>query len=606
MKFVVVSLLLVSSLYSSAAFSQEESSPDIQKETVIQDSAFNSTSKVILDEGAIRKSKAPNITTLLATQANMAVSNSGLQPGSIFLRGGDSGHILILVDGLPFYDASTVQRTLNLNEIDIKSVRRIEVIKGSQSVLYGGQALTGVIKIETFPQDTESRSAATLEAGRYDYSKISLLGVKSLGDQDAVLARAQSSGKNARSPIWESTETYWGRLHSGELGYLHRGEWDSFFKIGQINDENEITASNMATYGAVDTSGYVASLDIKSIMGGVVGKNHAAKPKLLLGYQASERSFIQRPTADQKYGSSLLNVRGETTPIDHEELMLFAGASYIKETFVFRNNSVQSADAFNEQKGVFTKLNWYLQPQIVFEAGIRSDFYKKSDHIESYQAGLSFFEMLKLEYSTGFKAPSAFQLYSSYGNTDLQPEKAQTYTVSFEEQVGDQQSLSFALFETHFNNLITTQGSAQNNTLRYYNVSRAVAKGAEVQYSYKTLNHLKADFNVGYQEPWNVDSARWLARRPLKTASIRLTQSWEKSDAGYEVIAVGERVDQFGPTTYGSLGAYMISNVFASQEIDAQKSVYVRGSNVFNERFEESRGYHNEGAFWLVGLELKN
>ncbi len=573
-------------------------------ETVIRDNAFNSTSRIVLDEAAIRKSKAPNVTTLLSTQANIVVSNSALQPGSIYLRGGDSSHILILVDGLPFYDASTVQRTLNLNEIDIKSVRRIEVVKGSQSVLYGGQALTGVIKIETFPQDTESRSMATLEAGRRDYSKASLYGLKSLGDEDAVLARVQSSGKDARSPVLDSKETYWGRLHSGELGYLHRGSWDSFFKLSEINDENEITNSDPVTYKAVDASGYLATVDIKSFMAAVVGKNHPVKPKVLVGYQVSDRSFIQRPMADQKFGSDLLNVRAEMTPVDEDHLTAFTGISYSKETFIFRGDEVELANAFNEQKGVFGKLNWYLRPQVVFELGLRSDFYKKADHVESYQAGISFFDMLKLEYSTGFKAPSLFQLYSSYGNVDLLPEKAQTYTLSFEEQVGDQQSLSFSLFETHFNNLITTQGAYP--TLKYYNVSRAVTKGVEAQYSYQTLSKIKADFNVGYQEPWDVDGARWLLRRPLKTATVRLTKSWEKSDIGYEVTAVGDRLDRMSTAEYGSLDSYMVSNAFASQQITERQSVYLRASNIFNQRFEESSGYFNEGAFWLVGYEIKN
>jgi iron complex outermembrane recepter protein len=601
-------------LLAPMAFAQDTStsSPDeapiekstVQEETVIHDSVFNSTSRVVLDEAAIQKSKAPNVTTLLASQANINVSNSAVQPGSIYLRGGDSGHILILVDGLPFYDASTTQRTMNLNEIDIKSIRRIEVVKGSQSVLYGGQALTGVIKIETFPQDIEPKAAGALEAGRRDYSKVSLFGLKPLGDEDAVLARAQSSGKNARSPVLDSSASYWGRLHSGELGYMHRGDWDSFIKLGEINDQNAITESDMVSYKAIDSSGYISNVDLKNLSAGVIGKNHPIKPKVLMGYQVSERSFILRPTADQKYGSSLGNLRLETTPLDQEEMQIFVGASYLRETFVFRNEDVEMSNSANEQKGVFAKFNWYLQPQVIFEVGGRQEYYKGANHVETFQLGMSFFEMLKLEYSTGFKAPSLFQLFSSYGNADLLPEKAQTYTISFDEKVGDQQFLSLSLFETHFNNLITTQGSYP--TLKYYNVSRTVTKGGEVQYSYQTLSKLRADISVGYQEPWDVDAARWLLRRPLKTASIRLTQAWQKANMGYEVISVGERTDRVGANSYGSLASYMTSNVFASQDVDAQKTIYVRGQNIFNERFEESSGYFHEGAFYLVGIEIKN
>jgi outer membrane cobalamin receptor len=441
--------------------------------------------------------------------------------------------------------------------------------------------------------------------GRRDYSKASLLGVKSLGDADAVFVRAQSSGKDSRSPVLDSNQTYWGRLHSGELSYLHRGvEWDSFFKLGEINDANAITNSNMSTYKAEDASGFIADMDIKNLMGGVVGKTHQMKPKLLVGYQSAERSFIQRPYSDQKYGSTLMNVRAEATPLDVQQGAVFVGASYNKETFVFRDSEVEQANAANEQKGVFAKANFNIQPQIIFEAGVRSDLYKRADHTESYQAGLSFFDQWKLEYSTGFKAPSLFQLNSIYGNSDLLPEKAQTYTLSYDKKINEQQFVSISLFETDINNLITTQGSYPN--LKYYNVSRNTTKGGEAQYTYQTLTKLKADLSIGYQEPWDVDAAQWLPRRPLKTASLRLTQTWDKSDAGFEVISVSDRIDRMGTTTYATLASYMTTNAFASQEIDATKSIYVRGQNIFNDRFEESTGYFNEGAFWLVGLEIRN
>jgi len=429
--------------------------------------------------------------------------------------------------------------------------------------------------------------------------------VKSLGDADAVLIRAQSAGKSNRSPVLDSNQAYWGRLHSGELSYLHRGaDMDSFFKLAQINDSNAITNANMSTYKAIDASGFIADTDIKNLMGGVIGKTHTMKPKLLVGYQSAERSFIQRPDSDQKYGSTLMNVRAEATPLDINQGAVFVGASYNKETFVFRDTEIEQSNALNEQKGIFAKGNYNFGPQAVFEVGVRSDFYKKADHTESYQAGLTFFDRCKLEYSTGFKAPSLFQLHSSYGNSDLLPEKAQTYSISYDEKLSEQQFVSLSLFETDFNNLITTQGSYPN--LKYYNVSRATTKGGEAQYTYQTLSKLKADFSVGYQEPWDVDAARWLLRRPLKTASLRLTQSWDKSDAGFEVISVSDRMDRFGTTTYGSLASYMTTNAFASQEVDATKSVYVRGQNIFNDRFEESTGYFSEGAFWLVGLEIRN
>ena len=633
LKFTLLLSLLVLPVLSNAeeAANQTEEAPieksTVQTETVIHDRSFNSTSKIILDETAIRKSKAPNVTTLLATQANIAVSTSNLQPGSIYLRGGDSGHILILVDGLPFYDASTVQRTMNLNEIDIKSIRRIEIVKGSQSVWYGGQALTGVIKIDTFPTEIDSKQSAAVEGGMRNYKKVSLYGMQPLGDHDAVLARVQGSEKDNRSPVLESNKSYRGQLYSGEVGYMHQGESDVFVKAGQLHDKNQITntqfkypPNSYTDYTAIDANNFLSEVDIKNLMLGWTGKSNDLRPKLLASYQIADRSFIERepepptPASDDQYGSALLGARFELALVEREEWHLFAGASYLKEDFLNRSYGVETVNAFNEQKGVFTKTNVNLTPGILFEAGLRTDYYKKADHAETYQAGISFFDMLKLEYSTGFKAPSLFQLNNpSYGNPDLQPEKAQTFTISFEEKIGDQQALSLTLFETHFSNLITTQRVA--GLTKFYNVSRSITKGGEVQYTYQTLSKLRLDASVGYQEPWDVENAQWLIRRPLQTGSLRATKTWEKTDLGAEVIYVGERLDRFNQTfpppspsvtTYGNLSSYSVANVFASHEVKENTSVYTRGSNIFGQRYEESRGYHNEGEFWLVGLEWRN
>jgi iron complex outermembrane receptor protein/vitamin B12 transporter len=599
MKILILALLL-----GSVSWAQEATPEKGQKyETVVYGGSFNSTSKIVLEENEIRQSKATNLTTLLATQANISISNSNIQPGSIYLRGGDASHVLILVDGLPFYDASTVQRTINLNQIDIKTIRRIEILKGSQSVLYGGQALSGVIKIETFPKEMSSKYGVFAEGGERNYKKAGGAVFVPTSVNQGLLARIEGAEKDNRSPVLDSSETYRGRLFTGDLGYLYSSDYDAFFKVGQIADRNEISDTNPFTYKAIDAKDFVAETNIRSLTAGLNLKKSSAKPKLLVGYQNSDRSFIQRPSADQKYGANLWNIRFESLPLDVEAAQILLGASYVKEDFIYRDSGLELANAFNEQKGLFSKGTLTLGP-VNLEAGLRTEYYKKQDHIESYQLGLSAFDLVKFEYSTGFKAPSLFQLYSIYGNQDLKPEKAQTYSVSFENQLNKSQYVSLAFFETHFSDLITTQGSYPN--LKYYNVSRAETRGVEFQYSHQLESGLRGDLSLGYQEPRDVEKSQWLLRRPLQSGSLRLTQNFQPYEIGYELMGNGERVDRFSNTEYGSLPAYFVSNTFASMQVNTQTSVYIRGNNIFNERFEESRGYFNEGAFWLAGVELTN
>ena len=573
-------------------------------ETVVEGVSFNSASKVILDQEAIKKSKASNITELLATQANISVSNTNFQPGSIYLRGGDSSHILILVDGLPFYDASTIQKTVNLNEIDIKSIRRIEIIKGSQSVLYGGQALTGVIKIETLPLEIENKASGVFELGQYSYKKASAAGLKALNETDGLLARLNWFYENSKSPVLNSTQKYPNRLQSADVAYVHQDQLQTFFKISQIRQMDDIATTAM-DQTALDIEGFQARNDIAGAMAGLKGKNG----KLLLGYNNGKRAFVDNSGTDEKYGSSLLNLRAEASPIVQEKFQVQAGASYSKESFVYRSSGIELSNASVENKGLFAKADFQPSEVMEVEGGLRFDFASYRDRVESYQLGVTFFKELKFEYATGFKTPSLFQMYSvAYGgNPNLKPERAQTFSASYEHFLGSPELnhiVSLAVFDTDFNNLIQYTGTPP--TGGYVNVARAHTRGVEAGYSLKKPEIYRFDLNLGYQEPWDVSNARWLIRRPLQTGSVRLTVGPRTTQAGVETLWNGERLDSFGSGQYGTLKSYLISNAFLTHQFSDQFSGYIRGNNLGNVRFESAHGFYDQGMFWFAGIEISN
>lgn len=590
---------------------QAETTPNKQYETVVEGTAFNSTSKVILDQQAIKQTKAPNVLSLLASQANLAVSTSNLQPGSIFLRGGDSSHILILVDGLPFYDASTTARTANLNSIDIKSIRRIEIIKGSQSVLYGGQALTGVIKIETLPVEMEDQAGAIVEAGQYEYRKVSATGFKTLSENQGVLARGQVSDKNNRSPVLDSDRQYWSRMQAADLAHVYRGEFDSYVKVNAQTLADDIVTT-VSGGKAADTNGFMALNRVTGASAGLRGKKWPIKPQLLVGYQNFQRKFEQLPATDLHYGSDLLAVRAETQLVDLEHTALSFGLSYNKEQFVERSAGVESSNALYENQAAFVKLDHALSDFLEVELGARSDFASRRDRVDTQQVGVTLMNDLRFEYATAYKAPSLFQMNSVQygGSNDLKPEKAQTYSLTYEKEVGADDSeyrhfYSATVFETSFENLIAYVGAPP--TGKYFNVGKTQTRGVEATYSVKKPKVVRFDFNFGYQEPWDVTNVRWLHRRPLHNGSIRITGEFDRTEAGFETLWTGDRLDSFqiaGVQGITTLPGYILTNVFATQRLTDQISAYVRGNNLENVRFESARGYHDEGTFWLAGAEI--
>lgn len=605
----ILSLLFVFSLHVKAQAQEtttliaiEEPSPNY--ETTVRSASFQSTSKIIIDEKAIKDSKAPNIATLLATQANINVASTNTQPSTIFLRGGDSSHLLILIDGLPFYDASTAQKTVNLNTLDVKTIRRIEILKGPQSVLYGGQALTGVIKIETFPLDLKDKASAVIEGGNFQYAKASVTGLKANEAQDiAGFARAYWSQKMTLSPIKGSDWKYPNYLNGGDLAFISRGDFTSFVKVSQTNEKNDLQNSNPTTFAPIDTDDYKFKNRASSLSAGLSVPQMLMRPRLLLGHQASVRTYELAPSTNQYYGSALTNVRVEAEPIGNEFSNLLVGLSYQKEGFIFRNSGVESSNNFNEHRGVFAKWAHDFGSLLGYEAGLRSDFINHQDRVDSLQLGLTMLEKLKFEYATGFKTASLFQLFGSYGNKDLQPERARTYSLTYE-NIQDDQNFSVTLFDTYFDGLITTTGSFP--TLKYNNVSRAQTRGVESAYSVTHADRLRGSVNLGYQEPRDVTNAKWLARRPLVTASLGLSKEWEKDSVGAEIVYTGDRTDRATATTDRQLASRTLLNLNYTYNLSSQFSVYTRANNVTDQRFEQTSGYYDEGFFGLVGLEFQN
>jgi outer membrane cobalamin receptor len=226
-KYVLIPTLILSTCFQSAYAIQ-----DLQLDVVDQN--FSSSNKIIIDAEQIKKSHASNLAQLLSSQANVSVASTSFQPNSIYLRGGDSSHVLILIDGVPTYDPSTVQRTINLGNLNLKNIQKIEIIKGSQSVVYGGQALSGVISIETFPSQIKNGSTFGVTTGTnlpetkiykeeltgdqkinfaYDKTKSSQLGFDLSNMSSPTESIAVSTAANLKyiqggSPVLDSQKTY--------------------------------------------------------------------------------------------------------------------------------------------------------------------------------------------------------------------------------------------------------------------------------------------------------------------------------------------------------------------------------------------------------------
>lgn len=576
-------------------------------ESNVVEQKFNSSSTIIIDQKEIQKSRAKDLTTLLAAQANVSITQSNFQPNSIYLRGGDSSHVLILVDGVPFYDSTTVQRTMNLNSLNLKSIQRIEVIKGSQSVLFGGQALSGVIKIDTIPAEIKSAGFVQTQVGTQQSTSVAVGSTETLSEHQGILARASYAKRENLSPVQDSKKVYPTRLGTAEIGYTYRtSDIDTFAKVQTSFDKTQIASTNFPSYQSIDADNFETSNYQLSGTASLKATGIYGQPSLIVSAQKSARIYEQdaasgggMPTK-QDYAGLLQVARFEIAPVTTTAFKMRMGLSATDEKLIYRDLDVQKSDDATNFQGAFVKFDYNPLSFLRFEAGSRADFKKFKDQINTYQIGATILDQIRIEYSTGFKQPSLFQLYSAYGNANLQPEKSISFSVSYEKNITADWFFSVTEFDNHFSNLILILGTPQH----YENVAESQTNGVEASTGLRFPDQqFSINLALGYQEPKDLSQNNWLVRRPLRTASIKLRKDYEKLGLGLEGIHNGDRRDKTGSTSFGTIDSYTYVNATVEYQKNDNLTFFARGQNILNNRYETSYTFYDEGANVSVGAE---
>ncbi len=440
-------------------------------ETLIEATVFNSSSKVVLDEKTIRESKAPDLISLITTQANITLFNNNFQPPQLFMRGGDSSHLMFIIDGVPVYDVTWTQRTLNLNSLDISNVKRIEILKGGQTVLHGGQALVGVIKIDTFGSELKDQTAAILTGSLPDGDKEIFydrrLGASyeaKVGESSGAKISGRVMERKNESPILNSTKFYNQSNGNLDLAFEKRGPVSIQMRGFWFKDKslNPTTVNNMGQQSLADSDverqdeqgGASASFKFEEVL---------FRPQVAFYTQKGWRYFFSSPDSadvDARFRSGLHGTLLNLNLFESEKIRLRSGLSYQKEEFYLDDStatlsvSPRTADRFDEILGAFAHLQYRPIAPILFEAGTRVE--KATDFSEqnSYQLGLTLFDNTRLEWVTGYRPPGAAQRFGIFESPDLKPETSQTYSLTQDFKITERGEFSVTLFETSFNDYI--------------------------------------------------------------------------------------------------------------------------------------------------------
>lgn len=529
---------------------------------------------------------------------------------SVFMRGSNSDHTLVLLDGVELNSPSSFNGGFDFAHLNLDNIERIEVLRGPQSTLYGSQAMGGVINIITKKGGDKLSGYLTAEGGSHYTAKetAGISGGYKRAHYALNVSRQDTKGISAANRKNGNTETdpYQNTTVSTRLGIAPLDNLDFDLSLRYSRSRTDLDGSDPATWAFGDLRGYYSKTE-----------------QLYLRSEGNLSLFDN--LWEQKLGISY----NDTSTDDSEPSPTHYQGNVIKLDWqhVFHLHKTNDFTFGMERKDEYAKYNsmdekhtgttsFYFQDQVkLFDRwfttlGVRVDDHERFGTKATYRFATSYLiketdTRLKGSYGTGFKAPTVAQLYHPTwgGNKDLKPEKSNGWDVGFEQYLLDKKlMLEASYFENSFSNLIVSD----TNTWQLSNIDKAKTKGVELATTIRPLDTLSLRLGYTYLKAKDRTKDEQLLRRPKNKLSADVNYSFiEKANLNLGLVYVGSRydVDNF---TYArrKMGSYMTMNLTASYDICKNFQIFGRAENLLNRKYEEISDYGTSGIAGYGGVKF--
>lgn len=600
----------------------------------------------VITERELETRGRKTVADALVDVPGVAISQSSPFGGltSVYMRGTDYTSVLVLVDGVRVNDPTDVGHSYDFANLTTDNVERIEIIRGSQSVLYGSDAIGGVINIITKKGSGKPQVTLKAEGGSYYTFResIALSGGDDKAHYSFGAARSDSRGMNSlKKQAWDARrpdrDGYTNTGISSRLGMNPFGEAWISLSLRYTDAETEIDD------GAKDDPNYTYDTQqLSTVLDFAQPILSWWRHKLSVAYMTIERKDRDRADFTDQYMYTI-PFPGTGWPLDfgYDSSSSYTGKHKKAEwQHIFSIGEIDeitggvelsddSAETFSYYSSAypastFEKLFWtrayYLQnhlklfKRIFIISGMRLTDNEAFHRHWDYQLSGSFIipwseTRLKGNYATGFKAPSLYQLYDgTYGNKLLRPQESRSYDFGFEQPLWEERIiLDVVYFHTYYRNLIDW-AQINSSTSMYLNRKSTESKGYEGSLTAKPLDSLKFIAAYTYLMTNDRQTGKRLLRRPRHRASLNADWEFLKgANINVGVIYVDKRKDIWyditsEKTDVHTNGYYRI-DVAASYQIAEFLQVFGRVENITDRRYESNYNRNTPGRSFYAGLK---
>ncbi len=551
----------------------------------------------------IERLQATSIAEVLRGVPGVSLSNNGGtgKATSMFLRGTNSDHVLVLINGVKV--GSATLGTTAIQDIPLAHIERIEIVRGPRSSLYGSEAIGGVIQIFTRKGGGEPAPYVEAGAGSYDTYQTAA-GLSGGGARDwynVSVANTNTRGFNAcRGSLTAGCFV----VEPDDDGYRNRS---AVLRAGRRFDggaEFDIHVLRAEGENQFDGSFVNESKTVQQVIGGKVGFSPADfwRATLVAGRNRDDSDNFLNGVFKSRFDSERDTISWQNDISLGRRQLLTLGVDR-------QTDRVDSTTAYTEKSRDNTGIFAHHQAEIGgqdISLALRGDdneqFGRHSTGSLAWGMAMNDGMRLVASYGTGFKAPTFNQLYFPiFGNPNLDPETSRSAEIGVNGKLSAGR-WSLNVFDTEVDELIAFDPT----TFTPININTARIRGAEAVLTQRLADWRLAG-NLAWLDPRNrsndANHGNLLPRRAEQTLRIDLDRSVGHFQFGASVTGEGRRYDDLANTR--RLAGYATMDLRAAYRIAKHWQLQARAANIFDKRYETAEYFNQPGRNYFISLRYQ-
>lgn len=574
----------------------------------------------VIDSEMIESSKAIDVADLLRGLGGISISQSGGKGAlsELRVRGSESNHILVMIDGVEVNDLGQGDLA-NFAHLSLNNVERIEILKGSQSALWGSGAVGGVINIISKQGTAQTLTTVNAELGESDSQRLaaSISGSKDALSYSGSVSHFETDGQNV-SLTGNEKDGYRNDQVSANFDYQLSAESKLAFGIRYLEAKNEF--DNFVPADA-DNHSDVEQTSARLIWS-YAPKDNIWQQEMGFHYSANQnRNFTER-LFDNSSDSDKKRLYWQNQFNYHQDGSITLVAEHAIEDFQY-TGPTDFGDPNQQQTNKINSLiaDWFHQinAQLTATFSARYDNNSEYDNADSYRAGLSYrpIDSVKLYLSTGqsVKNPTFTEIFGFFPasftpNPDLKPEQSESWEVGARIDLGGNWRAEVSYYDTQLENEILTVFAADFTSSSVNANGTSNRKGVDLAVS-GDIGALRVDFNYGYidaHQPASFGGGQLREqRRAQNTASLAFNYLFDNDKANFYLQGAyqSRQLDtDFSTFSTVSLGGYTLINATMSYQINDDWQVYARAENLTDKDYQDVVGFRGSERRLYLGAKL--